>query len=114
MNVLYQAAANASGTAFGADGDDVEIFKLIVGNPTTSANIYLFHEINPGSSSNTTGLVFKHTAPGTLATGQLPYEIDLTDGSGHGLILNSGGSVIIDQSLQLTVLWAPASENAGV
>lgn len=113
MQSTYISGANNTGATGGqvlnATGTDVEIFKIVVGAPVASANIWIYGEINPGSSSNTTGIVSKMTLPGSLATGQLPFVIDLTDEHGNGLVLNGGGNVMIDQTLQLTVEWDLAS-----
>ena len=109
MITTYVSGANSTtgGVALGTSGQNIEVVKLVVGNPVTSANIWLYDETNVGNVTNTTGLKAKLTLPGTLATGQLPFTIDLTDADGHGLLLNSGGSVAIDQTLQLTVIWGP-------
>jgi hypothetical protein len=99
------------GVALDATGGDVEIVKLIIGNPVASANIYIYDESNVGNiSTNTTGLVSKLTLPASFATGQLPFTIDLTDGGGHGIILGQGGTVGIDQALQLTVIYGPSQQ----
>lgn len=107
MPTLYISAANntTGGAALDAGGGDVEVFRLVVGAPVVNGNIWIYDENNVGNTSNTTGIKAKLTLPGTLATGQLPFAIDLTDNAGHGLRLGMGGSVAIDQTLQLTVLW---------
>src|SRR5258708_8022288 len=113
MRKTYMAATNsaAGGVALDQTGGDVEVVKLIVGNPTTSSNIYLYDENNVGNVTNTTGLAAKLTIPASLATGQLPFVIDLTDANGHGITLGMGGTVAIDASLQLTVVWDYAQQN---
>lgn len=107
MFTTYMNTANSTtgGTALDTTGQDIEVFKIMVGNPVTSANIWFYNETNVGNVTNTTGLVGKLTLPGTFATGQLPFTMDMTDGEGHGMTLNMGGTVAIDQALQMTVLW---------
>ena len=114
MAKLYQNTANATtgGTAIGPAGQNIEVSSLIIGNPVASANIYLYDETNVGDVTNTTGRAVFLTLPATLATGQLPFVIDLTDGEGHGVILDSGGSIAIDQALQLTVIYKIAEPGA--
>lgn len=114
MLTLYQNSANSTtgGTALGTSGQNVELTKILVGNPVTSANIWLYNESNVGNVSNTTGLVSKLTLPGTFATGQLPFSIDLTDGNGHGIVLTSGGTVAIDQAIQATFVYGPAQQES--
>ncbi|MDD5407022.1 MAG: hypothetical protein PHE73_08810 [Sulfurovaceae bacterium] len=112
MRATYIPTTNATGTALGLSTQNVELTKILIGAPVASANIYIFEETNPGSSSNTTGLKAKLTLPGSFATGQLPFTIDLTDEDGHGIILSSGGSIIIDQTLQLTAMWAEAAQES--
>lgn len=89
---------------------NVEVFSIIVGNPVAAANIWLYDENNVGNVSNTTGLKAKFTLPGSFATGQLPFVLDLTDRNGHGLLLQMGGTVAIDQAGQYTVLWDVARQ----
>lgn len=114
MLTLYQNSANSTtgGTAIGPSGQDIEVKRIFVGNPVASSNIWLYDETNVGNVSNTTGLVAKLTFPGSFATGQLPFVIDLTDGNGHGLILKSGGSIAIDQAGQYTLGWDYASQES--
>jgi hypothetical protein len=113
MYTLYQNSANSTtgGTAIGPAGQNIEVTRILVGNPVTSGNIWLYDETNVGNVSNTTGLQAKLTLPGTLATGQLPFSIDLTDADGHGIILKSGGTVAIDQAMQVTLIWGYSQMN---
>lgn len=111
-NYFNTANSTTGGAALGTSGQNIEVTKLIIGNPVTSANIWLYDETNVGNVTNTTGLAAKLTLPGTLATGQLPFTIDLTDADGNGLPLASGGSVAIDQQIQLTVVWGPAQQQS--
>ncbi len=107
MQKLYMNTANSTtgGTALGQAGQDVVVKKLIIGAPVASANIWIYDETNVGNVTNTAGLAAKLTLPASFATGQLPFTINLTDEDGHGLLLGSGGSIAIDQALQMTVLW---------
>jgi len=110
MKSLYQAAANAAGTAIGAAGQDIEVFKIVVGAPVSAGNISLYDNTNPGSASNTTGLKAKFTFPGSLTGVVYPCVFNLTDENGNGLVLGDGGSIIIDQTMNVSVLYAEDQE----
>ena len=112
MFTTYLNTANSStgGAALDTTGKNVVIKRLIIGNPVTSANIWLYDENNVGNVTNTTGLKAKLTLPASFATGQLPFTIALDTSYGAGLLLAMGGSVAIDQAIQLTVVWDYAQE----
>lgn len=103
---INATSAGTPGTPLDTGGNDVEVFKIIVGAPVANANISFYAESNVGNvTTNTTGIVSKLTLPASFATGQLPFTISTNDEAGHGMLLNMGGTVAIDQNLQLTVLW---------
>ena len=115
MQTLYQNTANSTtgGSAIGPAGQKIEVTKILVGTPVANGNIWLYNETNVGNiSTNTTGLVAKLTHPASFATGQLPFAIDLTDSNGHGIILTSGGTIGVDQAMQVTLIWGYAQQEA--
>ncbi len=113
MRTLYMNTANSTtgGTALEAQDTDIIVKRIIVGNPVASANVWFYNESNVGNVTNTTGLVSKLTLPASFATGQLPYVMDFGIG---GLPLSQGGTVAIDQALQLTVVFALAAQDSNV
>lgn len=107
MFTTYINTTNSTtgGVPLDPTGNDVELKKLIIGTPVANANIWIYTENNVGNVTNTTGLAMKLTLPASFATGQLPFVINLSDDAGHGFTLGQGGSVAIDQTIQLTVGW---------
>ncbi|SRR5258708_5778027 len=99
-----------------AGGDDIRVIKkIIIGNPVTAGNITLFNE-NNALSNNTTQIIYKQTFPSFSATntnGVSPVVIDFTTNSNSqaglagsdGLQVRGGGSMAIDNTMQVTVLW---------
>lgn len=113
MTTTYIPTANSSsgGLALNSNGSLAEVVKLLVGAPVINANIYIFNETNPGGTSNTSGLLAKLTLPAALATGQLPFTIDLTNSkTGEGIQCPMGGNVMTDTNLQLSVMWGTSEE----
>lgn len=118
MKKTYIAAANntvasktfyngdtlsTAGQPLGTAGQDVRVYKLIIGVPVASANITLFDKVAV-TASDTSDIAAKYTLPGTLtASYEFPYE-RIIDFGKDGFPLD-GGNVQIDQNLQLTVLW---------
>lgn len=100
-------------TVISASGP-VVIRKIIVGNPVTAGNITLFNEGN-ALSNNTTQIAYKHTFPSFSATntnGVTPIVVDFRSASQQGgsvtedgIFCQSGASIAIDQTMQVTVLW---------
>jgi hypothetical protein len=94
----------------------VVIRKIIVGNPVSAGNITVFTEGN-ALSNNTTQIGYKHTFPSfsTTNVNVTPVVIDFransTGGSADdGLFCQTGASIAIDQTMQLTVFWDYAQE----
>lgn len=105
MRVTYQAGTNTAtnGTALGNAGEDVRVFKLIVGAPVSAGNIYLTTITNPVGSSPS-NIAMRVTFPSFSTTNVNPgvYELDF---GRFGLPLNDGGSLVIDQTMNVSVLW---------
>lgn len=107
MYTTYLNTTNSTtgGTPLDTTGKNVEVYRMIVGNPVANGNIWGYNENNVGNVSNITGLVMKMTLPSSFATGQLPFTIDFTDQAGHGMMLLGGGTIAIDQTMQVSVIW---------
>lgn len=111
MIATYQAGSNTStnGTALDAGGNDIRVFRVIVGAPVSAGNITLYSINNPVNGAST-NIAAKFTLPTFSATNVNPglYTIDFGP---YGLPLNMGGNIIIDQTMQVTVIWALADNS---
>lgn len=111
MKATYVPSTNTAtnGVALGATEDDVRVYKLLVGAPTSGANIYLYNITNPIGAAST-NLAAKITLPTFSATNVNPgvYTIDLGP---YGLPLPQGGNVQVDATVQLTVIWELADNS---
>jgi hypothetical protein len=106
MRVTFAASSNTAtnGVALSSNfEDDVRVFKLIVGAPVSAGNIWLYSINNPinGATGN---IAFKATLPTFSSTNVNPgvYVIDF---GSEGLPLTSGGNLVIDQTMNVSVLW---------
>lgn len=105
MRVLFQAGTNTTtnGTALGNAEDDVRVYKLIVGTPVSAGNVWLYTITNPLNAS-TANIGFKTTLP-TFSTTNINPGVYVVDFGDEGLPLAGGGNLIIDQTMNVTVLW---------
>lgn len=112
MNVLYQAASNTTtnGTALGNSGDDIRIYKILIGAPVASGNIYLYNITNPINGS-TANIAAKITLPASLPTTGAITSGNVLDFGQYGLPLSGGGNIIIDQTMQVSVIWSLADNS---
>lgn len=110
MQSTFVPSSNTTtgGVALGAAGQNVELKKIVIGLPVNSGNIYVFTITNPGGTSNT-NLAAKLTLGGTVSE-STQKVFDFTDSAGHGIILPSGGNVMIDQTMNVTVCFDIADE----
>jgi hypothetical protein len=118
MVTTYIAAANTTtnGQALGAAGQDVFVKKLIIGAPVASANIIIYNKA-VAYSGDAQNIAFKMTIPATITyqytnANAITNVIDFTGGTNSPGMVVDGGNVMIDQALQLTVLWE-AQESGG-
>lgn len=98
----------------------VVIRKIIIGNPISSGNLTIFN-IGNALSNNTTQIAAKITYPAFSTTnlndGPDVYDFRASSGSGggsvesDGLICSTGGCIVIDQTMQVTVFWDYAEGN---
>lgn len=100
-------------TVLNTDGRAIVIRKIFVGNPVSSGNITLFLE-NNALSNNTTNIAAKITYPSFSTTnidsGPAIYDFRTVTNPGgsteeDGIFCQTGGSVAIDQTMQVTVFW---------
>lgn len=111
MFTTFAASSNQStnGVALGAAGQDVRVFKLIVGTPVSAGNIWLYNITNPigGSTAN---IAMKVTLP-SFSTTNINPGLYVLDFGKDGLPLTDGGNLIIDQTMNVTAVWAVADNS---
>ncbi len=109
MRFTYASASNTAtnGIALGAAGEDVYVHGLIVGLPVASGNIILYNKA-VAFSGDTSNIAAKITLPGTI-TYQNSYPVALQYNFKKPLQLD-GGNLMIDQTMQVTVIWELASD----
>lgn len=105
MQVLFQAGTNTAtnGTAIGSAEQDVVVKKLIIGSPVSAGNIWLYKITNPLNAS-TANIAAKITLP-TFSTTNINPGLYVLDFGPEGLPLNQGGNLIIDQTMNVSVVW---------
>lgn len=111
MRTLFQAGTNTAtnGTQIGDDSDgDIRVYKLIIGTPVSAGNVWLYNITNPLNAS-TANIAFKTTLP-TFSTTNVNPGMYVIDFGPFGLPLPQGGNIIMDQTMNVTVVW----ERAGV
>ena len=102
------------------DGRAIVIRKLIVGNPVSTGNITI-HNNNVALSNDTTTINFKLTLPtfSTTNPNVVPLVVDFRAGAmagggsaeADGLECSQGSSIVLDQTMQVLVLWDYAEGN---
>ena len=109
MLFTYIASDNTgtNGTALGAAGQDVRVYKVIVGLPVDGKYVAIFNSAVAVGGA-TTNLAAKITQPTAAAGKDWVREIDFTTGDSQGLQLD-GGAVHTNSS-QVTVLWEVADQ----
>lgn len=112
MYSTFQSASNTAtnGTAIGAAGQDIRVFKLLIGAPVASGNIWLYNITNPLNAS-TANISAKITLPASLPTTGAITSGNVLDFGPYGLPLTDGGNIIIDQTMQVTVIWGIADNS---
>lgn len=106
MRFTYQSASNTAtnGTALGAVDQDIVVKKLIIGLPVNAGNIILYNK-TVAFSGDTSDIAVKFTLP-TFSTTNILLSMreQVIDFGEEGLQLN-GGNLMIDQTMQVTVVW---------
>lgn len=113
MYALFQAGTNTAtnGTAIGSAGQDIRVYRLVIGTPVANGQIWLYNITNPLNGS-TANIATKLTLPSSLATGQTPLTIDFgSAGLKAGLPITDGGNLIMDQTMNVTVIWGIADNS---
>lgn len=109
MFATYVASSNTAtnGTALGAAGQDIRVYRLLVGAPTDGTTVTLYNITNPigGASTN---IAYKLTQP-TAGAGK--DWVRVVDFGQYGLPLSDGGNVVIDGTNNVTVVWAVADNS---
>lgn len=89
----------------------IVIKKILIGNPVANGNITLFTEGN-ALSNNTTQIGYKKTYQSSFSSVQPETAIDFRSTASQGgttgddgLFCQSGAGLVIDQAMQVTVLW---------
>lgn len=105
MNYTYIASSNTAtnGVALGVDNQDITVWKILVGLPVDGGAVTVFDKVNPVNAAST-NIAFKLTQPTAAAGKDWVREVNFGK---KGLQLGEGGNVIIDQTMQVTVLWTP-------
>ena len=107
---------STAGQPLGDVSQDVIIYKIIIGLPVASGNIVVKNKAVTGViATDTSDIAFKATLPGTISSSYTyayptVYDFSIPDGKFGGGLQVDGGNVIIDQAMQVTVVWAPVSE----
>lgn len=102
MKSTYIPADNTAtnGVALGAAGQDVRVYKVIIGLPVDGKYVALFNSAVAVGGA-TANLAAKITQP-TAAAGK--DWVRVVDFGPEGLVLD-GGNVQINDTMQVTVLW---------
>lgn len=106
MRVTFAPSTNTAtnGVALSSNfDDDVRVFKLLIGTPVNAGNIFLYSINNPVNGA-TTNIAAKITLP-TFSTTNVNPGFYVIDFGAEGLPLGNGGALIIDQTMNVSVLW---------
>lgn len=112
MFLTFQAGTTAStnGVSLAAAGQDIRVYKVLVGLPVANGVIALYDSAVAvqGASTN---IGWKHTMPASFGAGTDSGLLRQFDFGKTGLPLN-GGNLQIDQTMNVTVIWdyAPSGQ----
>jgi hypothetical protein len=102
---------STAGQPLGDATQDVLIYKIIIGLPVANGNIVVKNKAVSGIlATDTSDIVFKATIPGTISSSFSYAYPTVYDFGDQTPLQVDGGNVIIDQTMQVTVIWQPASE----
>ena len=110
LNAITSGTTPAS--QVNTDGRSIVIRKILVGNPVSSGNITI-HNNNVALANDTTTINAKITLPSfsttNINTGPLTFDFRTASPNGSteadGLQCSLGSSIVIDQTMQVTVFW---------
>ena len=101
---------STAGQPLGDATQDVYIYKIIIGVPVASGNIVVKNKAVTGViATDSSDIAMKITIPGTISSSYTYMYSNVYDFSAQPLQVD-GGNVIIDQTMQVTVIWQPVSE----
>lgn len=83
---------------------------LLIGAPVAAGNIFLYNITNPINGA-TTNIGAKITLPASLPTTGAVTSGNYVSFGVNGLPLNDGGNIIIDQTMQVSVIWCIADNS---
>jgi len=101
---INTADSNTVGV-LGNPGQDVRLFKLLIGNPADGDVLTVFNS-SVAYAAQTENIAFKLTQPTAAAGKDWVREVDFGP---EGLPLD-GGNVIVDATMQVTAIWDLAPE----
>lgn len=104
MRYTFVDADNTNGTALGVDNEDITVWKLIIGSPTSGEIIRLYNIQNPVNAA-TTNLAVEINLP-TFSTTNINPGVYVIDFGPGGLRLNEGGAIQVDAAVAATVVWS--------
>ena len=93
-----------NGVALGVDNQDINVYKIIVGNPVSAGIVRLYDIQNPVNAATTNLAAFINFP--TFSTTNInngPYVFDFGD---SGIRLGEGGNVMVTEDMQVTVVWS--------
>lgn len=114
MRTTFAASSNTAtnGVALATDPEaDVRVYKLLIGTPVNAGNVILYNITNPLNGS-TANIAYKTTLP-TFSTTNINPGMFQVDFGPDGLPLPEGGNLLIDQTMNVTVMWEYQSQVAG-
>lgn len=113
MQYTYAASANntTNGVSLGAAGQDVRVYKVLIGLPVASGSVTLFNKAT-AFNNDTADRAFRTTLPATISSSYTYAYETVYDFGAKGLQLD-GGNLQVDQAMQVTVVWdfAPTGPN---
>ena len=114
MQKTFIAAANqaTNGVSLGASGQDVVVYKILIGTPVAGGVIRVYNKAT-AFNADTADISFRNTQPTFAAGTDAVREIDFTFEGGsastpNGLVLD-GGNVQTSANEDVTVIWDIAS-----
>ena len=113
MVSTFIASSNTAtnGQALGSADQDIRVMRILVGTPVSGGNIYVYNITNPVNGA-TTNIAAKVTLP-TFSTTNINPGVYNIDFGPEGLPLNEGGNVIIDQTMNVSIVWELADNMKG-
>ena len=101
------SSLSTAGQPLGNVGQDVLVYKILIGLPVANGNIVVKNKSLAGAfATDTSDTAFKFTIPATLGSSYTNVNgtTNVIDFGDKGLQLD-GGNVQIDQTMQVTVIW---------